>query len=64
MPAFERDGLTLSYEEAGDSDSPPVVVLHGFTSDNRMWLPVAGALAEDYRVIAPDMRGHGASTSP
>lgn len=64
MPRFERDGFTISYEEAGDEESPPVVLLHGFTSDNRMWLPVAGALAEDYRVIAPDLRGHGETDAP
>ncbi len=64
MPEFDREGFTISYEVAGDPEAPPVVLLHGFTSDNRMWLPVAGALAEDYRVIAPDLRGHGATSAP
>ena len=64
MPEFTRDGFTTYYEEAGDAESPAVVLLHGFTSDNRMWLPVAGELAQEYRVIAPDMRGHGATTAP
>ena len=65
MPEFARDdGFTMYYEEAGDTESPAVVLLHGFTADNRMWLPVAGPLSEDYRVIAPDMRGHGATTAP
>lgn len=64
MPEFARDELTMYYEEAGDPEAPPVVLLHGFTSDNRMWLPVAEMLSEDYRVIAPDLRGHGATTAP
>ncbi len=64
MATFERDGFSMYYEEAGDTESPAVVLLHGFTADNRMWLPSAGMLAEDYRVIAPDMRGHGATTAP
>ena len=64
MPEFVRDDLTMYYEEAGDPEAPPVVLLHGFTSDNRMWLPVAEMLSEDYRVIAPDMRGHGATGAP
>ncbi len=64
MPEFTRDGFTTYYEEAGDAESPAVVLLHGFTSDNRMWLPVAGELAQEYRVIAPDMRGHGATSAP
>lgn len=61
---FERDGFTMAYNEAGDPEGPAVVLLHGFTSDNRMWLPVAEALSQDYRVIAPDMRGHGRTTAP
>mgnify|MGYP001308245510 FL=1 len=64
MPEFRRDDFTIFYEEAGDLESPAVVLLHGFTSDNRMWLPVAGELSQDYRVIAPDLRGHGATTAP
>ena len=64
MATFERDGFSMYYEQAGDTESPAVVLLHGFTADNRMWLPVAGMLSEDYRVIAPDMRGHGATTAP
>lgn len=64
MPEFAREGFTMFFEQAGDFESPPVVLLHGFTSDNRMWLPVAGMLSQDYQVIAPDMRGHGATTAP
>lgn len=64
MPEVTRGPFTTFYAEAGDQEAPAVVLLHGFTSDNRMWLPVAGPLSEDYRVIAPDLRGHGASTAP
>ncbi len=61
MPTFERDGVTLFYEDIGDPEAPAVVLLHGFTADHRMWRPVLEAFTVDYRVIAPDMRGHGAS---
>jgi len=64
MPEFERDGVVLSYTTWGDPEAPTVVLLHGFTSDQRMWLPHVEAFAEDYRVIAPDLRGHGRSDSP
>lgn len=64
MPECVRDGFTMFYEEAGDPEAPPVVLLHGFTADSRTWLPVAGILSEDYRVIAPDLRGHGATSAP
>ena len=64
MPDVTRGEFSMFYAEAGDQEAPAVVMLHGFTSDNRMWLPVAGPLSEDYRVIAPDLRGHGASSAP
>ncbi len=64
MPEFERDGVVLSYATWGDPEAPSVVLLHGFTSDQRMWLPHVEAFAGDYRVIVPDLRGHGRSDSP
>ncbi|MBI5948273.1 MAG: alpha/beta fold hydrolase [Chloroflexi bacterium] len=64
MPEFDRDGVTLFYETWGSPEAPAVVLLHGFTSDQRMWLPHVEAFAEDYRVIVPDLRGHGRSASP
>jgi 3-oxoadipate enol-lactonase len=58
------DDLTLNYQEWGDSESPAVVLLHGFTADLRMWMAHAEPLSRDYRVIAPDLRGHGRSSAP
>jgi 3-oxoadipate enol-lactonase len=39
----------------------PVVLLHPFPANHELWLPVAQALATRYRVILPDLRGHGDS---
>lgn len=64
VPTFEYDGLTLAYETWGDPESPAVILLHGFTADLRSWAPVARALAGDYFVVAPDLRGHGKSAAP
>lgn len=64
MPDFERDGITIHYETQGDPATPAVVLLHGFTSDHRMWLPVVEALRESFYLIAPDLRGHGRSGAP
>lgn len=64
MPTFERDGLTFAYESWGDPEAPAVVLLHGFTSDLRMWHPVVERIAGDYAVFAMDLRGHGQSESP
>jgi pimeloyl-ACP methyl ester carboxylesterase len=58
------DDLKLNYQEWGDSESPAVVLLHGFTADLRMWMPHVEPLSRDYRVIAPDLRGHGRSSAP
>jgi 2-succinyl-6-hydroxy-2,4-cyclohexadiene-1-carboxylate synthase len=38
-----------------------VVLLHGFTHTGASWDPVVAALAESYRALAPDIRGHGAA---
>jgi 3-oxoadipate enol-lactonase len=43
------------------SDGPPVVFLHPFPANHELWLPVADALASRYRLILPDLRGHGDS---
>jgi 3-oxoadipate enol-lactonase len=42
-------------------DGPPVVLLHPFPANHEFWLPVAEVLAARYRVILPDLRGHGES---
>lgn len=43
---------------------PDVVLLHPFPSCHELWLPVAERLASRYRVILPDLRGHGRSGVP
>jgi pimeloyl-ACP methyl ester carboxylesterase len=58
------DDISLHYEEWGAADSPAVLLLHGFTSDLRAWAPVVEPLAEEYRVVALDLRGHGQSSAP
>ena len=49
----------LAYWSLGDG--PPVVLLHPFPANHEFWLPVADALSARYRVILPDLRGHGDS---
>jgi 3-oxoadipate enol-lactonase len=43
------------------SNGSPVVLLHPFPANHEFWLPVAEGLATRYRVILPDLRGHGDS---
>jgi len=42
-------------------EGPPVIMLHPFPANHEFWLPVAEALASRYRMILPDLRGHGES---
>ncbi|MCA9831435.1 MAG: alpha/beta fold hydrolase [Dehalococcoidia bacterium] len=65
MPELEtNDGTTLWYDERGPDDAPPVVLLHGFTSSHRMWHAQRAELEDRYRLIVPDLRGHGRSGAP
>ncbi len=43
--------------------TPAAVLLHGFTHTGSSWDPVIAALGERYRVVAPDIRGHGAAAA-
>ncbi|MFD7417461.1 alpha/beta fold hydrolase [Kitasatospora purpeofusca] len=53
------NGVRLNVAIAGDG--PAVLLLHGFPHTWRVWSSVMGRLAGRYRVIAPDLRGLGAS---
>jgi 3-oxoadipate enol-lactonase len=51
--------MTLAHDDVGDGR--PVVLIHGHPFDRTMWAPQLRSLGERYRVIAPDLRGYGAS---
>jgi pimeloyl-ACP methyl ester carboxylesterase len=55
-------GHRVIYREAGEG--PAVVLVHGMLNSSRHFRRVALALADRYRVIAPDLIGHGASATP
>ncbi len=57
-------GCTLTVVEFGDPGGPPVVVLHGLRDHAMSMRWLAEALADRYRVIVPDLRGHGDSDKP
>ena len=58
----EVNGTRLYYEVAGSGD--PVVLVHAFTLDTRMWNEQFDLLARDFRVIRYDARGFGKSAAP
>jgi pimeloyl-ACP methyl ester carboxylesterase len=57
----EVDGLKLAVAEWGPADAPPLVLLHGLTSDLHAWDRWGERWAPEFRVIAYDQRGHGES---
>ncbi len=61
MPSKNVNGATIDYEESGQG--MPVVLLHGFPLDQRVWAQQRSALADRFRVITPDLRGFGKSVS-
>jgi pimeloyl-ACP methyl ester carboxylesterase len=65
MPYADAIGAKIYYEEEGDG--PPLVLLHGLTSNSHATWRDAGyveALKRDYRLILIDARGHGKSDKP
>jgi pimeloyl-ACP methyl ester carboxylesterase len=59
------DGVRVHYQEAGDEQAPPVILIHGFISSNLVWSPILLSLArKGFRVIAPDLPGYGYSDKP
>ncbi len=60
--AMTIDGCTVAYEERGRG--APVLLIHGLGSNRASWRLQVAALAERYRVITYDVRGHGDSGRP
>lgn len=58
------DGVDIFFREAGPKDGPTILLLHGFPSSSHMFRGLIPALADKYRVIAPDYPGYGNSSAP
>ena len=56
--------IAVSYSAAGPEDAPVVVLSNSLGATRAMWGPQVPALAERYRVISYDTRGHGESPAP
>ena len=59
--SFISQRLRLNYVDWGNSDAPPLLLVHGGRDHCRSWDWVAEELRHDWHVIAPDLRGHGDS---
>ncbi|MNO36900.1 3-oxoadipate enol-lactonase 2 [compost metagenome] len=62
MENVRCEGSNICYSDQGKGDV--IVLLHGFCGSSSYWEKVIPLLSGNYRVIAPDLRGHGASDAP
>ncbi|KAB0682079.1 alpha/beta fold hydrolase [Aureimonas leprariae] len=67
IPGFERrqlpgDGIEVDALVGGSG--PPLLLLHGWPQTRMCWAAVAPALAADFTVVVPDLRGYGRSQKP
>ncbi|MHA6757958.1 alpha/beta fold hydrolase [Streptacidiphilus sp. PAMC 29251] len=60
--SFKHNGGSIQYRTFGGG--PPVVLVHGFSLDHRMWRPQIPSLAAGFRVVSYDCRGFGRSSCP
>ena len=61
MPSIDIGGTRFNYSERGTGT--PLVLVHGFPLDNRVWDEQVAGLSDRFRVIAPDLRGFGQTRS-
>jgi pimeloyl-ACP methyl ester carboxylesterase len=60
----EADGVEVFYRAAGDPNAPVVLLLHGFPTSSFMFRELIPRLADQFRVIAPDLPGFGFTEVP
>ena len=62
MPTVQLSGFEMFYEVRGSGE--PLLLLHGGMGIGGDWRHIFPSDPDGYRVIAPDLRGHGRSTNP
>ncbi len=62
MPIVALNGFEMYYEVRGEGE--PLLLLHGGMGIGSDWKHIFTSDPEDYRMIVPDLRGHGRSTNP
>ena len=61
---IDAGGLRTHVALAGPADAPPLLMVHGWPQHWWCWREVIAGLSDRYRIIAPDLRGHGWTDAP
>ena len=61
MPILEKDDVVLDYLETGQGTT--VILIHSTVSGNRQWKTLMEDIGKDFRVLAPNLRGYGKTSS-
>jgi pimeloyl-ACP methyl ester carboxylesterase len=61
---LDLDGTQIFYRQAGPTDAPKLLLLHGFPTSSHMFRDLIPLLAADYNLVAPDLPGFGLSQRP
>ncbi|MBS0393243.1 MAG: alpha/beta hydrolase [Proteobacteria bacterium] len=67
LPGFAYRRIATSgavINVATRGEGPPLLLLHGFPENHRMWAQIAPSLAQEFSVICADLRGYGDSSKP
>lgn len=57
-------GLRVHYRDEGQSNGPPLLLVHGFSASLHTWEPWVERLGDEYRLISLDLPGHGLTSAP
>ena len=58
------NGHRVAYRDEGDPAAEPLLLIHGVAGSSLAWTPLFEHLSASYRVVAPDLLGHGQSDKP
>ncbi|KAF7861952.1 hypothetical protein EAF04_007833 [Stromatinia cepivora] len=64
LKTIDADGINIFYREAGPSDAPTLLLLHGFPSSSHQYRNLIPLLSKKYHILAPDLPGFGFTEIP
>ncbi|QSZ35936.1 hypothetical protein DSL72_007058 [Monilinia vaccinii-corymbosi] len=64
LQRINADGVDIFYREAGPSDAPTLLLLHGFPSSSHQYRNLIPLLSKKYHILAPDLPGFGFTEVP